>query len=91
VPVFEILEARGFEALLVNARDMKNVPDRRILSMLGARGKAVAKNSGDRNRNQTISLSSKCERGDSNPHSVTQQHLKLPRLPISPRSRGEDI
>jgi hypothetical protein len=29
VPVFEILEARGFEVLLVNARDTKNVPGRK--------------------------------------------------------------
>jgi transposase len=29
VPVFEILEARGFEVLLVNARDAKNVPGRK--------------------------------------------------------------
>jgi transposase len=26
IPVFEILEARGFEVLLVNARHVKNVP-----------------------------------------------------------------
>lgn len=29
IPVFEILEARGFEVLLVNARDAKNVPGRK--------------------------------------------------------------
>ena len=29
VPVFEILEARGFELLLVNARDVKNGPGRK--------------------------------------------------------------
>ena len=29
VPVFEILEERGFEVLLVNARDVKNVPGRK--------------------------------------------------------------
>jgi transposase len=29
VPVFEILEARGFEVLLVNARSVKNVPGRK--------------------------------------------------------------
>jgi len=29
IPVFEILEARGFEALLVNARDVKHVPGRK--------------------------------------------------------------
>lgn len=29
LPVFEILEARGFEVLLVNARDVKNVPGRK--------------------------------------------------------------
>jgi transposase len=29
VPVFEILETRGFEVLLVNARDAKNVPGRK--------------------------------------------------------------
>jgi len=29
VPVFEILEARGFEVLLVNARDVRNVPGRK--------------------------------------------------------------
>jgi transposase len=29
VPVFEILEERGFEVLLVNARDAKNVPGRK--------------------------------------------------------------
>ncbi len=29
VPVFEILESRGFEVLLVNARDAKNVPGRK--------------------------------------------------------------
>jgi transposase len=29
VPVFEILEARGFEVLLVNARDVKNEPGRK--------------------------------------------------------------
>ncbi len=29
VPVFEILEAHGFEVLLVNARDVKNVPGRK--------------------------------------------------------------
>lgn len=29
IPVFEILEARGFEAVLVNARDAKNVPGRK--------------------------------------------------------------
>jgi transposase len=29
IPVFEILEARGFEVILVNARDVKNVPGRK--------------------------------------------------------------
>jgi transposase len=29
IPVFEILEARGFEVLLVNARDIKHVPGRK--------------------------------------------------------------
>jgi transposase len=29
IPVFEILEARGFEAVLVNARDAKSVPGRK--------------------------------------------------------------
>lgn len=29
IPVFEILEARGFEVLLVNARHLKNVPGRK--------------------------------------------------------------
>src|SRR5688572_25201751 len=29
IPVFEILEARGFEVLLVNARNVKNVPGRK--------------------------------------------------------------
>jgi len=29
IPVFEILAARGFEVLLVNARDVKNVPGRK--------------------------------------------------------------
>jgi len=29
IPVFEILEARGFAVLLVNARDVKNVPGRK--------------------------------------------------------------
>ena len=29
IPVFEILETRGFEVLLVNARDCKNVPGRK--------------------------------------------------------------
>jgi transposase len=29
IPVFEILEARGFEVLLVNARDARNVPGRK--------------------------------------------------------------
>lgn len=29
IPVFEILEAAGFEVLLVNARDVKNVPGRK--------------------------------------------------------------
>ena len=29
IPVFEILEARGLEVLLVNARDVKNVPGRK--------------------------------------------------------------
>ena len=29
IPVFEILEAQGFEVLLVNARDVKNVPGRK--------------------------------------------------------------
>src|SRR5262245_14198201 len=29
IPVFEILEARGFEVLLVNARYVKNVPGRK--------------------------------------------------------------
>lgn len=29
IPVFEILESRGFEVLLVNARDVKNVPGRK--------------------------------------------------------------
>ncbi len=29
IPVFEILEARGFNVLLVNARDVKNVPGRK--------------------------------------------------------------
>ena len=29
IPVYEILEARGFEVLLVNARDAKNVPGRK--------------------------------------------------------------
>src|SRR5579862_1448464 len=32
-------------------------------------------NSGDRNRNQTISLIWKCERGDSNPHAVKHRNL----------------
>jgi hypothetical protein len=29
IPVFEILEVRGFEVVLVNARDAKNVPGRK--------------------------------------------------------------
>jgi transposase len=29
IPVFEVLEAHGFEVLLVNARDVKNVPGRK--------------------------------------------------------------
>src|SRR6187431_1459643 len=29
IPVFEILESRGFEVLLVNARDVKQVPGRK--------------------------------------------------------------
>jgi len=29
IPVYEILAARGFEVLLVNARDAKNVPGRK--------------------------------------------------------------
>ncbi|KAA0997361.1 transposase [Paraburkholderia panacisoli] len=29
IPVFEILQARGFEVVLVNARDAKNVPGRK--------------------------------------------------------------
>src|SRR5438105_5444555 len=29
IPVFEMLEAQGFEVLLVNARDVKNVPGRK--------------------------------------------------------------
>lgn len=29
IPVYEILEARGFEVLLVNARNAKNVPGRK--------------------------------------------------------------
>ena len=29
IPVFEILESRGFEVLLVNARDARNVPGRK--------------------------------------------------------------
>jgi transposase len=29
IPVFEILEARGFDVVLVNARDVKNVPGRK--------------------------------------------------------------
>ena len=29
IPVFEILEAQGFEVLLVNARDVKQVPGRK--------------------------------------------------------------
>jgi transposase len=29
IPVFEILEARGFEVMLVNARDVKQVPGRK--------------------------------------------------------------
>jgi hypothetical protein len=29
IPVYEILEARGFEVLLVNATDAKNVPGRK--------------------------------------------------------------
>jgi transposase len=29
IPIFELLEARGFEALLVNARHVKNVPGRK--------------------------------------------------------------
>lgn len=29
IPVFELLEARGFEVVLVNARDAKNVPGRK--------------------------------------------------------------
>src|SRR5476649_2732928 len=29
IPVYEILESRGFEVLLVNARDVKNVPGRK--------------------------------------------------------------
>src|SRR5258708_6255254 len=32
IPVFEILEARGFEVLLVNARHVKNVPGRKSVS-----------------------------------------------------------
>jgi len=28
-PVYEILEARGFEVLLLNARDAENVPKRK--------------------------------------------------------------
>lgn len=29
IPLFEVLEARGFEVILVNARDVKNVPGRK--------------------------------------------------------------
>jgi len=29
IPLFEILESRGFEVFLVNARDAKNVPGRK--------------------------------------------------------------
>ncbi|MGH9463406.1 MAG: IS110 family transposase, partial [Vicinamibacteria bacterium] len=29
IPIFEILEARGFEVVLVNARHVKNVPGRK--------------------------------------------------------------
>ena len=29
IPVFEILEAHGFQVLLVNARDVRNVPGRK--------------------------------------------------------------
>src|SRR3989338_11205150 len=29
IPLFEILDARGFEVILVNARDVKNVPGRK--------------------------------------------------------------
>src|SRR5262249_56020795 len=29
IPVFEILEARGFDVVLANARDVKNVPGRK--------------------------------------------------------------
>ena len=29
IPIFEILEARGLEVLLVNARHVKNVPGRK--------------------------------------------------------------
>jgi transposase len=29
IPIYEILEARGFEVLLVNARHLKNVPGRK--------------------------------------------------------------
>ena len=32
IPVFEILEARGFEVVLVNVRDVKHVPGRLVLS-----------------------------------------------------------
>ena len=29
IPLFEVLEARGFDVILVNARDVKNVPGRK--------------------------------------------------------------
>ncbi len=34
IPVFELLEARGFEVLLVNARDVKYVPGRKLTSRM---------------------------------------------------------
>lgn len=32
IPVYEILEAKGFEVVLVNARDAKNVPGRKTVT-----------------------------------------------------------
>src|SRR5216110_1971377 len=33
IPIYEILEQRGFEVWVVNARDAKHVPGRRVLSL----------------------------------------------------------
>ena len=48
IPVFEILEARGLEVYLVNARHIKNVPGRKTdVSAAGDKEPAMGANTGD--------------------------------------------